>query len=61
LPLRLLANLGGEADATALRDRWVHELPDSREHGDDGLVVGGELLLDARFELIEAPGDCSRS
>jgi len=37
--LRLFINVGGEADAAALRWRRVHELPDGREHGGDGLVV----------------------
>jgi hypothetical protein len=56
LPLRLLVEGGGEADGPALRRRRVHQLSDGREHGGDGIVVGGELLLDACFELIEAPG-----
>jgi hypothetical protein len=55
--LRLLVEVGGEADGPALRRRRVHQLSDGREHSGDGIVVGGELLLDARFELIEAPGE----
>ena len=51
--LRLLVEVGGETDATALRCRRVHELSDGREHGGDGIVVRGKLLLDACFELIE--------
>lgn len=54
--LRLLTDVDGETDATALRCRRVHQLSDGREHGGDGIVVGGELLLDARFELIEPTG-----
>jgi len=46
--------VGGEADAAALGGRYGHELADGGEHGGDGLIVGYELLLDARFELIEA-------
>ena len=34
----------------------MHELADGREHGGDGVIVGGELLLDARLELIEPLG-----
>ena len=34
----------------------MHELADRREHGGDGLIVRGELLLDACFECIVAPG-----
>jgi hypothetical protein len=49
--LRLFVEVGGETDATALRCRRVHQLSDGREHG---LIVGGEILLDARYELIEA-------
>ena len=57
LPLRLLVEVGGEADGPALRRRRVHQLSDGREHGGDGVVVGGELLLDARFELMEGAGE----
>lgn len=34
----------------------MHELADRREDGGDGLIVGGELLVEARFELVEALG-----
>jgi len=30
---------------------------DRREDGGDGLIVGSELVLEARLELIEAPGE----
>jgi hypothetical protein len=55
--LRLLGEISGEADGPALRGRGVHEFADGREHGGDGVIVGRELLLDARFELIEALGE----
>jgi hypothetical protein len=42
--------------APAPGHRRVHELADRGEHGCDGLIVRGELLLDAGFELIEAFG-----
>jgi hypothetical protein len=50
-PLRRL-EVGGKADATALRRRWVHELADRRENGGDRLVVTLELAL----ELDELAG-----
>ncbi len=55
--LRLLIDVGGEADATAL-GRWrVHELSDRRENGGDGLIVGGEFFVEPSFEFIETPGE----
>jgi hypothetical protein len=48
--------LATRADAAALGRRRVHEFSDGGEHGGDGLVVRGELFLDAGFELIEAFG-----
>jgi hypothetical protein len=50
-------DVGGEAYATALGRRRVHEFADRREHGCFGLIVCGELFLDAGFELIEAFGE----
>ncbi len=55
--LRLLVDVGGDADATALRCRRVHKFSDSRERASDGIVVRGKRLLDARFELIEPTGE----
>ena len=46
--------ISGEADAAALRGWRVYELADRREDGGDVLVVGDELLVETRFELIEA-------
>jgi hypothetical protein len=47
-------NVGSKTDASALRRRHGHEFADGGEHGGDGLVVGIELLLNARFDLVEA-------
>src|ERR1700676_833655 len=52
--LPLTADLGGEADTTALGRRRVHELADGREDCGDRVVVRRELLLDAGFKLIDA-------
>ena len=52
----LLAEVGGESDGSAHGSRRVHELADGREDGRNGLVVSGELLLDARLELIDPVG-----
>jgi hypothetical protein len=35
----------------------MHELPDGGENGGDLLVVLGELLVEARLELRESPGE----
>jgi hypothetical protein len=49
-----VAVISVEADAAALRGGRVHELADRREDGGVGLVVGDELLVGMRLELIEA-------
>lgn len=53
----LLREIGGKSDGPALGSGWVHELADRREDGGDGLIVGSELLLETRLELIEATGE----
>lgn len=47
---------GGEANVAVFRRRWVHELANSGEDRGDGLVMVGRLLIEPRFELIEAAG-----
>src|SRR5437016_11240829 len=49
----LLFEIGGEADAAMFRRRRVHELADRGEDCGDRLVVGGELFLETRLQLIE--------
>jgi hypothetical protein len=56
-PLRLLFDVGGEADAAAVRWGWVHQLADRREDGADGLIVLGEFFVDPGFELCKSPGE----
>jgi hypothetical protein len=53
----LLAEISGKSYRAALGRWWVHELTDRREDGGDGLVMSGELLLDACLELIETAGE----
>ena len=53
----LFPEIGGKSDRPALGRGRVHELADRREDGGDGLIMGGELLLEARLELIEAAGE----
>ena len=48
-----LLGLGGEADATALGQRRVHELADGRHNGRNGLVMRGAPLLQARPEITK--------
>lgn len=55
--LCLLVEVGGKPNRPPLGSRRVEELTDRGEHGGDGLVMRGELLLDARLELIEALGE----
>src|SRR5581483_3986823 len=50
--LRPVPEIGGKSDAAALRRRWIHQLANSLEDTDDGLVMGLELA----FELIELLG-----
>ena len=60
-PLRLLFEIGGEADGSALR-RWrlrMHQLTDRRQDGADGAVLFGEFFIQPRFELREAPSQLS--
>jgi hypothetical protein len=52
----LLLEIGGEADRPALRRRRVHQLADRREDGADGAILLGELFIQSRLELREAPG-----
>src|SRR5882757_9297613 len=51
--LRLLIDVGSEADRSALGLRRVHELADGRENGGDGFIVGGELFIEPGLELRE--------
>jgi len=53
LPGRGPLQLGGEADAAALRWWRIHECPDGAKHGSDGCIMRGELFLNACFELVE--------
>jgi len=57
IALRLLFDVGGEADAAALRWRWVHQFADRREDGGDGLIVLGEFFVYPSFELCKSPGE----
>jgi len=50
--LRLLVDVGGEADAAALRSRRVHQFADGRENGGDRLV----MVLKLAFEFVELAG-----
>ncbi len=50
--LRLLVDVGGEADAAALRSRRVHQFADGRENGGDCLV----MVLKLAFEFVELAG-----
>jgi hypothetical protein len=43
----------GEADAALLRRRRIHQLADRGEDCGDRLIVGRELFLKTRLELIE--------
>jgi hypothetical protein len=56
--LRLLFEISGEADGPALGHGplLVHQLPDRREDGTDGAVLFGELFVQSRLKLGEAPG-----
>ncbi len=42
----------GDADAAALRRRWVHQFTDSRKDGGDRLV----MVLKLAFEFVELAG-----
>ena len=51
-----MINVGGEADAAALRRGWVHKLANGGEDGGDGVIVVSELFIEPRFELFESTG-----
>jgi hypothetical protein len=55
--LQVLVEIRGESDGPALARRRIQELTNRGEHGGNGLVVRGELLLEARFQLAEALGE----
>lgn len=50
----LFSQIGGETDAATPR-RWrFHQFTDGIEEPSDRLIVRGEFLGEARFELVEA-------
>jgi len=46
-----------ESDGPLLWFEWRHQLADRGEDAGDGVVMGGELLLDSCLEFIQALGE----
>lgn len=36
---------------------WRHQLADGFKDAGNGLIVGGKAVFDARFQLVETPGE----